>query len=75
MLPQNSPQKLLEEEQVGGNLTMVSDGGGVVGIWPVTRRNDSGQAELNGGVLQTWRKQVNSGNDCGTERQDYYTLL
>jgi hypothetical protein len=54
---------------------MVSDGGGVVGIWLVTRRNDSGQAELNGGVLQTWRKQVNSGNDSSTERQDYYTLL
>jgi hypothetical protein len=75
MLPQTSPRKLLEEEQVGGNLTTVSDSGGVVRIWPATRRNGGEWTQLNGGMLQTWRKQTNSGNGCNMEWRGRDTLL
>jgi hypothetical protein len=74
-LPQNSPRKLLEEEQDGGNLSTVSDSGGVVRIWPVMWRNGGGWVELDGGMLQTCRKQINSGNGCGMKRWGHNTLL
>jgi hypothetical protein len=47
----------------------------VVQNWPVTRRNGCGRAELDGGVLQTWRKGANSWNGCGTEQLGHDTLL